>query len=808
MSNTEPSLSLPAAIKSGMRKDIDMQHPLVTACMRPKKNNIAQCDVCHIFFKQKKYLRDHQIKEHGHKPEWQCSVCDLVLCSKYNLTCHMDKHKDTKKHKCPACPASFNTRASKRRHYMYKHTEERPHQCSLCNFATVEHDKLLIHLRNHTGESPYKCDTCGMTFKTPISYKRHVVTHTGWRQYLCHLCLKKFGTPASVKEHIFRTHGVTKNNLDKVRNVKEHGLPSLLAKFLEGKKLDDSETKMLNCLKYYEILESADDDLEITNMDLNILETEVDGKIVDKSPFFMLKSKDAVQFLPTNMNKAEYEDPSNWIEVKPVMEKQTITRKRRSVRKKIKTEYDDNSESIEMNSKVEFALSNEGQDLCSPSQGTEEEPDIKSSNAVKATDAELPTNGALIQTRRKGLKRKRETKSKGKIKSEIQNEQINENCSNDCEESSQKAVEQHASVIQEQDESEINKIRIEDKNEFGHKSMIGTDEQESEKRQSVLDPPSSFKLGEVAASESSHGLPNEKGDCTVESSQALPFEGGDSTAESSQVLPVEGGDSTTESSQTLPIEGGGSTAETGDQEVVASCSKDIEKKDEIVYERFASKSVENRQQDRYYSESDEDETETSEGSIFLHQARKSLSLKTPKLNCPVNDRESFKASNKPISRVSSVVPTISASPVSNFQAVRAVSNETVKVADSSYIQGRDDKIITEEEIQVPQPTSFVSVISDNSKDGTVTCEDVTSFDEEESEASDESFDSNVLKGGPPKSLPPFISLERCSDEHKERLLTGMKKGVFGPTPSVIRVLEDGSMINVSNLYKAYLPPST
>ena len=747
MSTSEPSLSLPAAVKSGMRKDMDHQHPLVTACMRPKKNNIAQCDVCHIFFKQKKYLREHQIKEHGHKPQWQCSVCDLVLCSKYNLMCHMDKHKDLKRFKCPACTASFNTRASQRRHYMYKHTDERPHQCSLCDFAAVEHDKLLIHLRNHTGESPYKCETCGMTFKTPISYKRHVVTHAGWRQYLCHLCLKKYGSPTTVKEHIFRWHGVTKNFLDKVRNVKEHGMPSLLAKFLEGRQLNDSEMKMVNCLKYYEVLDSAVDDLEITNMDFRILKPETsDGRIVDKSPFFILKCKDPVTFIPTKAVKEEHNDPS-WEEVEAQMEKPTDTR-RKSGRKKIKTEVADtyDSDDVEMNV-IEPVVCYEGQNVYSKShiQSTEEKEDNKFSDNMKATSNALPNEKGMIENSRK---RKRDIQSESKTESETQKKEMKHKYFEDCDESSKKA--EKSDSIQERKEPEIKKARIEDETELGQNKGI---------EGKVLDVPSSNKVGE-AVKNSSLDLANE-GRC--------------------------------------------SAARTGKQgNTTARPTRDLEKNDKILLENYTKESVENVQGENNSSESDEDENETSGMSVFLQQSRQSLSLKTPKLNAHAKGTESNKTAIKPVSKTSSMVPSTSASLVSTSPDVESDSNKTEKVADSSNdIQGQGLGTVIEEEI--PLPTSFVSVVADDTKEGTV-----TPVEDEESEASDESFDSSVLslKGGPPKSLPPFISLERCSDEHKERLLTGMRKGVFGPTPSVIRVLEDGSMINVSNLYKTYLPPST
>ena len=762
MANTEPSLSLPAAIKSGMRRDIDLQHPLVTACMRPKKNNIAQCDVCHIFFKQKKFLLEHRIKEHGHKPEWQCQVCDMVLCSKYNLNCHMDKHKDVKKHKCPACPASFNTRASQRRHYMYKHTEERPHRCSLCNFATVEHDKLLIHLRNHTGESPYKCDTCGMTFKTPISFKRHVVTHTGWRQYLCVLCLKKFGTPVTVKEHMFRTHGVTKNVLDKVRNVKTHGMPSLLAKFLLDMQLDDSETKMVNSLKYYEIQESVAEEIEISNLNYNMFEKEVGGNIVDKSPFFMLKSKDAVKLIPAKVDKTEYEDPS-WADVESLNIKKTSgSKKRRSGGKKIKTEVDTASPNTE--AKVaESATSCEEQDINNTGNNqamdVSAEEDTETSDGVKAIGTELTTSDPGIGTRR-GLKRKRSRKSEGKEETEsiTQNVETNDNSSVAHKEASVIPVNSQSSGTQEQEETEIKRTKMVAKTEVGQNSVSGTDTQESSRQRSDLDKHAApgIELGQGATSGSPQAQCNEVG---------------------------------------------GSTADAVELEGAAKGTEDFGKIDNIDFEISANITAEDREQERESSESDEGET--SETSMFVKQTRKTFSVKTPKLNSPVNENKGNKTATKTVSHDR----RNSASTASNDQDIKALPNQAVDVADASGSKSIDDETVQEEE-EIPLPTNFVSVVADVTKEGTGRDTCMTPVNDNESEASYESFDSSVLKDGPPKSLPPFISLERCSVEHKERLLVGMKRGAFGPTPSVVRVLEDGSMINVSNLYKAYLPPSS
>lgn len=80
---------------------------------------------------------------------------------------------------CKFCDAAFTTSGELVRHIRYRHTHEKPHRCSECDYASVELSKLKRHMRCHTGERPYQCPHC--TYASPDTYKlkRHLRIHTG-----------------------------------------------------------------------------------------------------------------------------------------------------------------------------------------------------------------------------------------------------------------------------------------------------------------------------------------------------------------------------------------------------------------------------------------------------------------------------------------------------------------------------------------------------------------------------------------------------------------------------------------------------
>lgn len=63
------------------------------------------------------------------------------------------------------------------RHVRYKHTHEKPHKCTLCDYASVELSKLRNHFRCHTGERPYQVSIYAQVINS--------ITSSIWRAYIC-----------------------------------------------------------------------------------------------------------------------------------------------------------------------------------------------------------------------------------------------------------------------------------------------------------------------------------------------------------------------------------------------------------------------------------------------------------------------------------------------------------------------------------------------------------------------------------------------------------------------------------------------
>nr|CAH0102800.1 unnamed protein product [Daphnia galeata] len=60
-----------------------------------------------------------------------------------------------KPYKCTECPKSFKTSWLRKRHVMYRHTKEKPHQCPKCDYECVERSKIKRHINSmHKHKNP------------------------------------------------------------------------------------------------------------------------------------------------------------------------------------------------------------------------------------------------------------------------------------------------------------------------------------------------------------------------------------------------------------------------------------------------------------------------------------------------------------------------------------------------------------------------------------------------------------------------------------------------------------------------------
>jgi uncharacterized Zn-finger protein len=141
----------------------------------------------------------------------KCEHCDKKFNDIVQLTNHRNIHLGLKPHECDICAQAFTTRGELIRHTRYKHTFEKAHKCTECDYSSVELSKLKRHMRVHTDERPYLCGFCDYASRDTFKLKRHMRIHTGEKPYECPICKHCFTQSNSLKTHL-KVHNKQKNS--------------------------------------------------------------------------------------------------------------------------------------------------------------------------------------------------------------------------------------------------------------------------------------------------------------------------------------------------------------------------------------------------------------------------------------------------------------------------------------------------------------------------------------------------------------------------------------------------------------------
>uniref|UniRef100_A0A146L8P3 Zinc finger protein GLIS2 n=2 Tax=Lygus hesperus TaxID=30085 RepID=A0A146L8P3_LYGHE len=115
---------------------------------------------------------------------------------------------------CSRGDRGFNARYKMLVH-VRTHTNEKPHQCFICDKSFSRAENLKIHARSHTGERPYVCPVvgCGKAYSNSSDRFKHTRTHSVDKPYVCKVpgCPKRYTDPSSLRKHVktyrhFPTH--------------------------------------------------------------------------------------------------------------------------------------------------------------------------------------------------------------------------------------------------------------------------------------------------------------------------------------------------------------------------------------------------------------------------------------------------------------------------------------------------------------------------------------------------------------------------------------------------------------------------
>jgi len=209
-----------------------------------------KCKFCTASFSYKVFLKKHigifhslfeselnienqkKIKNyHGKKP-LQCSTCDKVIGSQYNLRNHQKLHNESQKEtcdicgkkeitldrhrklhmaqfKCPYCPKVMTSKQVLTRHVeTHENAGQQPHACNICNKLYKTRGYLLKHIsyiHKDSQKNKWECKTCGKFFAQYGSLSYHRRMHIG-KKINCIECDQKFLHKHHLKNHMARLH--------------------------------------------------------------------------------------------------------------------------------------------------------------------------------------------------------------------------------------------------------------------------------------------------------------------------------------------------------------------------------------------------------------------------------------------------------------------------------------------------------------------------------------------------------------------------------------------------------------------------
>ena len=224
-----------------------MEELQIDRALLQKRRNLP-CVLCEKSFSHKYYLNNHMKLEHEDNPEnGICDQCDKNFKNRHQLAQHRYRRHVTKKMtiKCDNCERMFSNQSSKdthnkrihlmeknvscpecyyrgfdegdlKYHMMNKHSNERPHKCTLCPMAFKRVSGLYQHSKTHSRSDAkdYPCNICGNMFRLKSSADRCLAKHTEEGSFQCSVehCEAVFDNKFSYRSHVRRVH-LSKNNI-------------------------------------------------------------------------------------------------------------------------------------------------------------------------------------------------------------------------------------------------------------------------------------------------------------------------------------------------------------------------------------------------------------------------------------------------------------------------------------------------------------------------------------------------------------------------------------------------------------------
>ena len=182
---------------------------LIEHCRSHTGEKVIACPGCGSVFASNAKFKDHLLRQKCiDSSPFLCSICFRTYPSERLLREHVRRHINTMK--CPFCDLTCNGPSRLKHHIKFRHNNDMPQQCPVCQkcFKTVH--CLSEHLQTHS-QKMFKCSITGCKYagKTLKAWQSHVkkVHMPEQKQYCCHVCGVCFVEGMNLSSHLKESHG-------------------------------------------------------------------------------------------------------------------------------------------------------------------------------------------------------------------------------------------------------------------------------------------------------------------------------------------------------------------------------------------------------------------------------------------------------------------------------------------------------------------------------------------------------------------------------------------------------------------------
>lgn len=170
---------------------------------------VVACPTCGSLFASNAKFKDHLTRQvEPTDPSLSCSFCQKCYPNERLLREHVRRHVNT--FKCPHCELTCNSPSRLLHHIRFRHMENKPHECPVCQKKFKTPYALSDHIESHQ-QRKFTCSMtgCRYTAKTVKSWEHHMKTAHMPDQmlYCCHVCNLRYSSGQKLTSHLKETHG-------------------------------------------------------------------------------------------------------------------------------------------------------------------------------------------------------------------------------------------------------------------------------------------------------------------------------------------------------------------------------------------------------------------------------------------------------------------------------------------------------------------------------------------------------------------------------------------------------------------------